>query len=65
MINNGETITVSDFRDARTFVTTVDGFLLLRIRTSCGEQWYRLSREDFVGFAAFLSSDAEQLMVNH
>lgn len=59
------TITVLDFLDAKTFVTTTDGFVLLRIRSSRGNTWYRMTRENFAGFAAFLSSDAAQLMIMH
>jgi hypothetical protein len=60
-----DNITVSDFLDAKTFLTTTDASVLLRIRTSKGEQWYRLSRENYAGFAAFLTHDAAQLMADH
>lgn len=61
-----DTITVSDFLDAQTFVTTVDGYILLRIRTSAEPDiWLRMSRDNYAGFAAFLSSDARQLTVDH
>lgn len=58
------TITVFDFHDAKVFVTTLDDYVLLRIRTTNLDQpefWLRMNRSDFAGFAAYLTSDAEQL----
>jgi len=57
-------VNVLDFQAAKTYVTTVDDCVLLRLVTSNLEQpemWLRLHREDFIDFAAFLTHDAEQL----
>lgn len=61
-------ITVSDLEDAKTFLTTTDEYILLRIRTRNPEQpvmWLRMGREDFINFAGHLSKDAKQLKAKH
>lgn len=60
-------IKVSDFEGAKTFLTKVDAYVLLRIRTSNPDQdiWLRMGRRDFIGFAAYIGEDAKQLGTDH
>ncbi|SFJ25539.1 hypothetical protein [Bradyrhizobium sp. Gha] len=59
-------ISVCDLRDAKTYLTKTDHYILLRVRTwndALPEVWLRLERSDFIGLAAHLTSDAEQLSI--
>ncbi|WP_456628953.1 hypothetical protein [Bradyrhizobium sp. URHC0002] len=58
-----DALTAYDFLEARTYITLHDEFVLLRMRTTRGSYWFRLTREEYVRFAAFLTSEAQ--LMNH